>query len=311
MAAPAAGRIIERIAPFLDRVWSLQSGRVGDAEPRTAFQRSGARPPVVDLAARLGWTEIPLGLREARRYAPRLRGVRPTAPVVSTTDGPLVARLDGVDFSYNGRAALRGASLRLHAGEMAVLMGRNGSGKTTLLKVIAGMVRAQRGRVESTRPVAFVPQDADTLLFASTVRDELNTGLQSDLPAPFSEWSDRYPRDLSAGERQQVAIAALDPGAGIVLLDEPTRGLDPDVKALVALGLRRRAAAGAAVLVATHDVEWAARFADRVLLVADGEIYAEGPPRDVLSDSLVFSTQVNKLLGAGWLLPEDVPVTAP
>ena len=190
-------------------------------------------------------------------------------------------------------------------------MGRNGSGKTTLLKVIAGMVRAQRGRVESTRPVAFVPQDADTLLFASTVRDELNTGLKSDLPAPFSEWSDRYPRDLSAGERQQVAIAALDPGAGIVLLDEPTRGLDPDVKALVALGLRRRAAAGAAVLVATHDVEWAARFADRVLLVADGEIYAEGPPRDVLSDSLVFSTQVNKLLGAGWLLPEDVPVTAP
>jgi len=311
MTTLVAEHRIERIAPFLDRVWSLQSGRVEDAEPRTAFQGGGARPPVVDLAARLGWTEIPLGLREARRYAPRLRGVRPTAPVVSTTDGPLVARLDGVDFSYNGRAALRGASLRLHAGEMAVLMGRNGSGKTTLLKVIAGMVRAQRGRVESTRPVAFVPQDADTLLFASTVRDELNTGLQSDLPAPFSEWSDRYPRDLSAGERQQVAIAALDPGAGIVLLDEPTRGLDPDVKALVALGLRRRAAAGAAVLVATHDVEWAARFADRVLLVADGEIYAEGPPRDVLSDSLVFSTQVNKLLGAGWLLPEDVPVTAP
>jgi energy-coupling factor transport system ATP-binding protein len=308
MTTLVAEHRIERIAPFLERVWSLQSGTVEDTEPRTAFHRGGARPPVVELAARLGWTEIPLGLPEARRYAPRLRGLRPIPPVFWSADGPVVARLEGIDFSYNGQAALRGASLQLRSGELTVLMGRNGSGKTTLLKLIAGMVRAQRGRVETTRSVAFVPQDADTLLFASTVRDELKAGRHGELPAPFSQWSDRYPRDLSAGERQQVAIAALDPAAGIVLLDEPTRGLDPDVKGLVAQGLRRRTAAGAAVLVATHDVEWAARIADRVLMVADGEIYAEGPPREVLSDSLVFSTQVNKLLGAGWLLPEDVPV---
>jgi energy-coupling factor transport system ATP-binding protein len=308
MTTLVAEHRIERIAPFLDRVWSLRSGLVEDAEPRLAFQRGGARPPVVDLAARLGWAEIPLGLADARRYAPRLRGLRPTTPVASPTDGPVVARLEGVDFSYNGRAALRGASLRLCSGEVVVLMGRNGSGKTTLLRLIAGAVRAQRGRVEAMRPVAFVPQDADTMLFAPTVRAELQAGRHQELSAPFSAWSDRYPRDLSAGERQQVAIAALDPRAGIVLLDEPTRGLDHEVKGVVGQELRRRAAAGAAVLVATHDVEWAARVADRVLMVADGEIYAEGPPREVLSDSLVFSTQVNKLLGAGWLLPEDVPV---
>ena len=74
------------------------------------------------------------------------------------------------------------------------------------------------------------------------------------------------------------------------------------------LELRRRAGAGTAVLVATHDVEWAARIADRVALMAEGEIYADGPPRRVLSDSLVFSTQVNKLLGNGWLLVEELPI---
>lgn len=310
MTTVVAEHRIERIAPFVDRVWSMDDGAVDDAAPRMAFQQGGARPPVVDLALRLGWTEVPLGLRDARPLSERLRGRLPAPPMVSTTDGPVVARLDSVDFSYNGRAALRGASMRLRSGEVAVLMGRNGSGKTTLLKVIAGLVRAQRGRVEATRSVAFVPQDADALLFAATVRDELQAGGHHELSPPFSDWGDRYPRDLSAGERQQVAIGAIEAGAAIVLLDEPTRGLDPDVKRAIAQGLRRRAAAGAAVLVATHDVEWAARVADRVLMVADGEIYAEGPPREVLSDSLVFSTQVNKLLGPGWLLPEDVPMAA-
>jgi energy-coupling factor transport system ATP-binding protein len=119
---------------------------------------------------------------------------------------------------------------------------------------------------------------------------------------------DRYPRDLSSGERQQLAIAVVASHAGLLLLDEPTRGLDPSVKQALTAFLQRRAAAGASVLVATHDVEWAARTASRVLLMAEGEIYADGPPRLVLSESLTFSTQINKLLGHGWLLPEEVPV---
>ena len=96
--------------------------------------------------------------------------------------------------------------------------------------------------------------------------------------------------------------------ADLLLLDEPTRGLDPTVKRALTSFLRARAETGASILVATHDVEWAARTADRALLMADGEIYADGPPRTVLSDSLVFSTQINKLLGGQWLLPEEVPV---
>jgi len=161
--------------------------------------------------------------------------------------------------------------------------------------------------VQADRPVAYVPQDADMLLFAPTVREELRD-VTPDLTRPFTAWLDRYPRDLSSGERQQLAIAVVAARTDVLLLDEPTRGLDPTIKQALTAFLQTRATAGATVLVATHDVEWAARTAGRVLLMADGEIYADGPPRVVLSDSLVFSTQVNKLIGRGWLLPEEVPV---
>ena len=164
-----------------------------------------------------------------------------------------------------------------------------------------------RGRLHSEGRVAYVPQDADALLFAATVRDELR-GQPEEVTAPFQAWLPRYPRDLSAGERQQLAIAVVAGQADLLLLDEPTRGLDPVVKKALTNFLRLRASSGAAMLIATHDVEWAARTTNRVLLMADGEIYADGPPRTVLSDSLVFATQINKLLGRGWLLPDEVPV---
>ena len=150
-------------------------------------------------------------------------------------------------------------------------------------------------------------QDADALLFAATVEDELR-GQTPEVAAPFRAWLDRYPRDLSSGERQQLAIAVVAAQSDLLLLDEPTRGLDPVVKNALSAFLRMRAAAGAGIVVATHDVEWAARTADRVLLMGEGEIYADGPPGAVLSDSLVFATQISKLVGGGWLLPDEVPV---
>jgi energy-coupling factor transport system ATP-binding protein len=202
---------------------------------------------------------------------------------------------------------VRGLSLGVRRGEVTALMGRNGSGKTTLLKLIAGLLRPQRGTIHSDARAAYVPQDADVLLFAATVEDELR-GQTPEVAAPFRAWLRRYPRDLSSGERQQLAIAVVAAAADLLLLDEPTRGLDPVVKKSLSAFLRTRAAAGAAIIVATHDVEWAARTADRVLLMAEGEIYADGPPGAVLSDSLVFATQISKLVGGGWLLPDEVPV---
>jgi len=245
---------------------------------------------------RAGWDPIPITLGEARRAAAHLRAALGPAPEPDRSPpAPLAVGVDRAGFGYNGVAALRQASLRLHGGRITVVMGRNGSGKTTLLKVIAGLLTPAAGRVHRPGSVAYVPQDADTLLYAPTVRQEIQGSGDEVTPLGVGEWLDRYPRDLSSGERQRVAIAAAAGRADVVLLDEPTRGLDPQAKRSLAAYLRARAAAGASILVATHDVEWAARVADRVALMSNGEVYAEGSPRSILSDSLVFATQVNKL----------------
>jgi energy-coupling factor transport system ATP-binding protein len=314
MTTVIAEHRVERIAPFVDRIWTLDAGVLKDQPPRTALAEGGARPPVVDLALRAGWTPIPLGLREARVHAQRLPARPPPRPSPTRGEGdfrngsgPVICRVEGLEHRYDGMPAVRGLSLSLRRGQITALMGRNGSGKTTLLKLIAGLLRPQGGTVQTDGRAAYVPQDADSLLFAPTVRDELR-GQSAEVVAPFRSWMHRYPRDLSSGERQQLAIAIVAAQADLLLLDEPTRGLDPWVKQALSAFLRLRAGAGAAILIATHDVEWAARTADRVLLMAEGEIYADGPPRGVLSDSLVFATQISKLIGGGWLLPEEVPV---
>jgi energy-coupling factor transport system ATP-binding protein len=297
---------VERIAPFVDRIWTLTAGRLRDQAPRLALAERGPRPPVVELALRAGWKPLPLGVREARRYVNGLPEAMPGS-VTSNGKTDMICRVEGAAYRFDDVSAVNRVSLGLKRGEISALMGRNGCGKTTLLKLIAGLLRPQYGRVRNESSVAYVPQDADALLFAPTVEAEL-IGLPREMTAPFDAWGQRYPRDLSSGQRQQLAIAVAAARAELLLLDEPTRGLDPEVKDALAGFLRLRAAAGASMLIATHDVEWAARVADRVLMMAEGEIYADGPPRSVLSDSLVFATQINKLLGRGWLLPEEVPL---
>ncbi len=306
MTTVIAEHRVERIAPFVDRIWTLDAGMLRDQSPRIALAEGGARPPVVDLALRAGWMPIPLGLRDARVHAQRLPTVRAN-PVPADGNGPIICRVDGVHHRYDTAPAVQGVSLTLRRGEIVALMGRNGSGKTTLLKLIGGAMRPQRGTVSNEGIAAYVPQDADSLLFAASVDEELR-GQSAEVVAPFAAWLHRYPRDLSSGERQQLAIALMGARADLLLLDEPTRGLDPQVKRALSAYLQTRAVAGAGILVATHDVEWAARTAGRILLMADGEIYADGPPASVLSDSLVFATQISKLVGGGWLLPEEVPL---
>jgi energy-coupling factor transport system ATP-binding protein len=314
MTTVIAEHRVERIAPFVDRIWTLDAGVLKDQPPRTALAEGGARPPVVDLALRAGWSPIPLGLRDARVHVQGLPNPppRPTA-AMGEGDlhevgwGPVICRVENLEYRYNGVPAVRGLSLSVRGGQVTALMGRNGSGKTTLLKLIAGLLRPQRGTLRADARAAYVPQDADALLFASTVEEELR-GQAPEVMAPFHAWLRRYPRDLSSGERQQLAIAVVAAQADLLLLDEPTRGLDPVVKQALSAFLRRRIAGGASIVIATHDVEWAARTADRVLLMAEGEIYADGPPGAVLSDSLVFATQISKLVGGGWLLPDEVPV---
>ena len=240
---------------------------------------------------------------------------------------------------YGGVEALRGVDLTVSPGEIVVVMGRNGSGKTTLLKSLVGLVKPWRGEVrvdgasiagrdtaDICRTVAYLPQDPNTLLFADTVAEELEITLRNHGMDEFAErtqrrmrmrccggwvWSDyaqSYPRDLSVGERQRVALAAVTvTGPRALLLDEPTRGLDYAAKRSLVDLLREWRADGMAILVVTHDVELAAELADRVVMLSQGEVIAEGAPAEVLGASPLFAPQVAKLFPeSGWLTVEDV-----
>jgi len=233
-----------------------------------------------------------------------------------------VLRAEGVWFAYGGREAVRGVNLSVLPGTVLALMGRNGAGKTTLLKLLVGLLKPTQGRVlvagadtrrltleAIVRQVGYVPQRPDVLLFSDTVREELaftrgNHGLPSGGPAveallgqlDLTRYQDRDPKDLSVGERQRVALAAVlaaEPAA--LLLDEPTRGMDYRQKAALGRLLRTLAAAGRAIVLATHDVELVAAIADTVALMSDGQIVVQGPARSVMADSLVFASQVSKL----------------
>jgi energy-coupling factor transport system ATP-binding protein len=244
--------------------------------------------------------------------------------------------VQGLTFAYNGHPALDSISLEVHAGEFVALMGRNGSGKTTLLKQFVGLLRPDQGRVqildaqraldtrqapveEIIRHVGYVPQNPNALLFRDTVRQELDFtrrghGLPAGDDGPLLETlgltghAEHYPRDLSVGERQRVALAAiLVAEPHILLLDEPTRGLDYEQKAALVGFLEQEKARGRTIIMATHDVELVARCADRVVLLGDGQVVVDGPARQVMSESLVFASQINKLFrDPAYLTVEDV-----
>ncbi|MEH6376189.1 ATP-binding cassette domain-containing protein, partial [Streptomyces sp. KLMMK] len=215
----------------------------------------------------------------------------------------------------------RDVNLSVRAGETVALMGRNGAGKSTLLRTLVGMHKPAAGSVrvggaapQSTTPaellrhVGLVPQEPRDLLYADTVAAEctaadgdagaepgtcraLVSRLLPDVPGTT------HPRDLSEGQRLALALAVvLTACPPLILLDEPTRGLDYAAKHRLVEILRGLAAEGHAIVLATHDVELAAELAHRVVVIADGEIVADGPTAEVVVSSPAFAPQVAKVL---------------
>jgi energy-coupling factor transport system ATP-binding protein len=334
---------LERVLQYADRIVFLPNAGTTPlvGNPREVMEAIALTPPLVTLGKALGWKPLPLTIKEGRRFAGtwnvgRGAGSESLQPLTSDLRPPVVLDVHGVWFTDGGTEILRGATLSARAGEFVALMGRNGSGKTTLCKSIVGLVRPQRGQVQvngqdvrdqSTadicRQVGYVPQNPNAMLFADAVRDELlvtlrNYGLdESTAPvAPgellgtlgLDDVSAEYPRDLSTGQRQRTALASvLVTRPQVLLLDEPTRGLDYAAKATLVSILKRWQAQGTAIIMVTHDVELVAPCADRVALMAEGQVVIDGPVRQVLSESIIFSSQINKLFSTPALLTvEDV-----
>ena len=312
--------------------------------PRHILRHMGLCPPLVTLGKALEWDPLPLTVKEGRAFAKEevsgsgpeaVKRVSGSSPKPETLIPETALQVDGLAFSYNGSKALRDVTLAVKPGEMVALMGRNGSGKTTLLKCIVGLLRPGQGKVtlagqsligretvDICRHVGYLPQEPDDLLFADTVAGELaitlrNHGLVESPPVSpegllarlgLSDLVASYPRDLSVGERQRVALGAVTvTRPRLLLLDEPTRGMDYAAKRELVRLLREWQAEGTALLLVTHDVELAAQAADRVVLLSRGEVIADGPAAEVLGASPFFAPQVARLFpGTGWLTVADV-----
>jgi energy-coupling factor transport system ATP-binding protein len=218
-----------------------------------------------------------------------------------------VLRLEGVWHEIaDGPAILRGIDLELRPGELVALMGRNGAGKSTLLRHAKGLVDPTRGRIVRGGDVALLLQNPGDFLIHEHVGEEAGAGAIA--RAGLAGREAEHPRDLSGGERQRLALEIVleADSVAVVCLDEPTRGMDRGWKDALGRRLRELAARGLAVVVATHDTEFAAGWAERVVLMGQGTVIADGSAASVLAGGRHFATDVARILdGAGGALTPE------
>lgn len=321
---------LARLATKVDRVAYLgEQGRLTCAgRPEDVLPRLPYGPALFEAARRMG-SRPPFSVDTRNDLRSRiLAAAASMSGPHESSGGPPRLTAQGLTYAYNGVRALNQADIDVRPGEMVAILGRNGSGKTTLLRCLMGLLRPQAGEVrldgqsladrpvaETARSIAFVPQWPSASLFAESVREELaftlrNHGMLETPPVDpnglldrldLTEVAGRYPRDLSAGERQRVALAAvLVTHPSVLFLDEPTLGMDPIAQAHLGALLESWKAEGMAVLLATHDVEFAAAHAERALVLDRGEVRAFGPTAETLFAHAELQTAVQQLTGRAW-----------
>ena len=317
-----------RCLGFADRAIAMRGGRVVcDAAPAEFLAWAcDAAPELATPGARLlsGLGLAPVAGVKAARSALRARGLLPDVEPFAAgapdrrerksrrrAEDPAL-ELDRVWHEIDrGPAILRGISVQVGPGERVALMGRNGAGKSTLLRHAAGLMRPTRGKVRSSGRVALLLQNPTNYLVHERVALEASPAALATVGLGDPSLADRHPRDLSGGEKQRLALAIVLDGAGgpgytpaVVCLDEPTRGMDRRRKHELAALLREL---DAAVLVATHDPEFVAAFAGRVVLLGEGTVIADGSPPEILAGGTYFATETARILGGagGALIAEQ------
>lgn len=317
------GHRLDEALPLCDRVLVMDGGRLLlDGAPREIGPALLAQkhalfdampvPMRVSLASG-GGDPCPVTVQEGRAWLEAFAREHPLHPVperVADAPGAVAAELREVWFRYGKDSpdVLRGLSLRLHRGELLAILGGNGAGKSTALGLLSGARAPWRGTVRAEGRVAALPQDPRTLFLRKTVREELDASLPAGCAdtqarlaravalcrlAPLLE---RHPYDLSGGEMQRAALAMLLlQSPDILLLDEPTKGLDARFKRELAATLRTLARAGCAIALVSHDVEFCAAFCDRCVLLFDGAAAAGGTPREFFSGKLFYTTAASRI----------------
>ncbi len=280
-------------------------------------------PPTVALFQALGWPGQPLTVEEAialiRQH--NLAQPRPLQSPAALTNGrPVILELRDVDYIYPTRAveALSGVNLQIREGEFLALVGQNGSGKTTLAKHLNGLLKPTRGevlfrgrplqeirRTEMARHVGYVFQNPDHQIFSNTVREEVGFSLRmAGMDAKtieervaealavvgLSGYEDEVPFTLTKGERQRVAVASvLAAQPQVIILDEPTTGLDYRHQRSMMEMLRDLHRRGHTVIIITHSMWVAAEYAERVVVMKDGQILLDAPTRAAFAQEQVLA----------------------
>ena len=327
---------LEEALPLASRAAVLDGGRLLCAgTPREVGAQLKSRGHAMFLAMPTPmrvWAAVesnapcPITVREGREWlagfgASHTWNDLPPEPGHSPS-GEVAIQADDLWFRYERDQpdVVKGLSLAVRRGEFLALLGGNGTGKTTSLKLAAGLLKPVRGKVSAQGTVGVLPQSPQTLFLKKTVREDLleilrDKKLSQDVQdakvarvvqlCRLDELLDRHPYDLSGGEQQRAALAKvllLDPE--ILLLDEPTKGLDAQFKQVFGEILQALLARGTAVLMVSHDIEFCAKYAHRCALFFDGNIVAEAPPRAFFSGNNFYTTSTNRM--ARSLLPEAV-----
>lgn len=316
---------LDEVFPAADRVVTMDKGRIlSDGAPaEIARQLSGSAeksriyfglPAAVRIFSELEQTEdLPLTVRDGRRLEQLL-------PIAAEASAPETAKpekeakhlavLEGKElwfrYTEKGKDVLRGTDVTLHQGELLCLLGGNGAGKTTLMQALAGFRKPYRGKVKLAKGqrLCMLPQNARSLFVADTVEKELLDSAEQD-KAKAVQMAERleltpllarHPYDLSGGEIQRLAVGKLLlREATVLLLDEPTKGLDAYAKAELAQLLQELCREGTSILIVTHDVEFAARYATGCALMFDGLLLSEGEPHDFFAGNRFYTTDANRI----------------
>lgn len=326
---------LERLLPKADHIAYIdEEHNVHFGDPQTILPEMSQVPPIIELARKLNLYPLPLSVDDF-----------PIKPSIDTPIGeekwkqnnqqnPALIELEDFSVALSDCQILKHISLDIRSGEILTILGPNGAGKTTLLRAIMGLVQSdgkkQLHKEDMTamkipdliEAIAYLPQNPNDLLFSETVLDELKTTLrnhglhQSDAELThflenfgLASLKVRFPRDLSVGERQRTALAAITVhNPKIIFLDEPTRGMDYQTKASLTSLAQTWRDQGKAVVLVTHDVEFAAMISDRVVLLEDGRIRFDGSPRTAFSHFPNYRTQTAKIFPrSGRITPDELP----
>lgn len=303
---------IDRLLSIADKIIYLEGGKSFVFTSAAEFAAYLLKYNNPFKAALPSYTQVisgdPIEFSSARQRIGELR-FKESNGVFFTEETVLAVKNLCFAYKKGERDILRSLSFSAYKGKINMILGANSSGKTTLLKVLSGVLRHYSGRIKAKGKVCYMPQNVKTMFLKDTVFEELSSDETLLKSFSLDELRNRNPFDLSGGEEQRLALAkTVQTGADIFLLDEPIKSVDACFKDELAVMLRELCAMGKTIIIVTHDLEFAGRYADYVSFLFDGEIIAFNDRKRFFSGLDIYTTALSRLTGGQAVSIDDIKV---